>query len=165
MKWHLIFIIVLLLGLITGCVSTVPGGNNTTSPQTTSSPSPSPTIIGDNRTCSVNSDCVPEQCCHPTSCINRKFKGVCTLLCTQVCEGPIDCGGGHCECEGGTCQVISSPGALNGTGVTPEGPSLPMSVKRLTSLVQTRQAIPRISLSPVLTSPLQEGVCTVRLLQ
>jgi hypothetical protein len=123
MRHYLIFtfIMVVLLGFITGCVAPGPDGNITTPPQTISSPSPTPTIIEDARTCTLDSDCVPEQCCHPISCINRRFKGVCTVLCTQVCEGPIDCGAGHCGCEGETCQVISSPGALNGTGVQPEG--------------------------------------------
>ena len=39
-----------------------------------------------------DADCVPEQCCHPTSCINGGYKQVCTMLCTNVCLGPIDCG-------------------------------------------------------------------------
>ena len=110
MKRYLMFtlVILMLLGIIIGCVAPGPDGNITTPPQTTSS-SPTPTITGDYRACSMDSDCVPEQCCHPTSCINRRFKGVCTVFCTQICEGPIDCGAGHCECGAGTCQVI--PGA------------------------------------------------------
>ena len=57
--------------------------------------------------CSSDSDCVPEQCCHPTTCMNRQFKTPCNLLCTQVCEGPIDCGAGKCACVDGKCGVSS----------------------------------------------------------
>jgi polar amino acid transport system substrate-binding protein len=64
---------------------------------------------GEIRTCGEDSDCVPEQCCHPTSCINAAYKGVCTELCTLECRGPIDCGAGHCGCEDGACQVVSGP--------------------------------------------------------
>ncbi|MDD1679242.1 MAG: hypothetical protein LUO93_08705 [Methanomicrobiales archaeon] len=92
---------------IVGCVTPPPGGNITTPPKTTSFPSPFPTVTEDFTSCWVDSDCVPEQCCHPTSCINQRFKGVCTVLCTLVCEGPIDCNAGHCGCEAGTCRVIS----------------------------------------------------------
>jgi polar amino acid transport system substrate-binding protein len=92
MKWFLVFSLatLVLLVFITGCITPVPDGN-------------------ENRTCSVDSDCVPEQCCHPTSCIKQSFKGECTELCTAVCEGPIDCGAGHCGCVNGTCQVLAGP--------------------------------------------------------
>jgi hypothetical protein len=58
--------------------------------------------------CTQYSDCVPAQCCHPTSCINKEYKEVCTELCTASCEGPIDCGAGHCGCVNGQCAVIPS---------------------------------------------------------
>jgi hypothetical protein len=60
----------------------------------------------DVRSCDTDTDCVPDQCCHPTGCINRAYRGVCTLLCTNSCEGPIDCGAGHCGCLDGRCTVI-----------------------------------------------------------
>jgi hypothetical protein len=63
----------------------------------------------DVRSCENDTDCVPNQCCHPTGCINRAYKGVCTLLCTNTCEGPIDCGAGHCGCVNGKCGVIPGP--------------------------------------------------------
>jgi glucose/arabinose dehydrogenase/plastocyanin len=73
------------------------------------------TVTGtDAMSCTTDDDCVPEQCCHPTSCINRASKGVCTLLCTNVCEGPIDCGAGHCSCVNGKCSVTPGP-AVTGT--------------------------------------------------
>jgi len=62
-----------------------------------------------NRGCRTDADCVPEQCCHPTGCINRASKGVCTLLCTDVCSGPLDCGAGHCSCMNGICSVAAGP--------------------------------------------------------
>ena len=62
----------------------------------------------DIQACTKDSDCVPNLCCHPTNCINRAYKGVCTELCTNVCLGPIDCGAGHCACVNGRCGV--SPG-------------------------------------------------------
>jgi polar amino acid transport system substrate-binding protein len=95
MKRHLALTLValLLIGFIAGCVMPTPGGDET-------------------RTCSVDSDCVPEQCCHPTSCINKSYKGVCNELCTAVCDGPIDCGAGHCGCVNGTCQVLPGPSQI-----------------------------------------------------
>lgn len=60
----------------------------------------------DNTTCQSDSDCVSAQCCHPTSCINKAYKGVCNLLCTQVCQGPLDCGAGRCGCVNNKCTVI-----------------------------------------------------------
>lgn len=55
--------------------------------------------------CNSDIDCVPAQCCHPTSCMNVAQKHVCTLMCTNVCQGPIDCGAGHCGCVNGKCGV------------------------------------------------------------
>jgi hypothetical protein len=59
--------------------------------------------------CTSDAECVPAQCCHPTSCINAAEKHVCTLLCTDVCQGPIDCGAGHCGCVNRQCAVQPGP--------------------------------------------------------
>jgi len=56
--------------------------------------------------CEKDSDCVGAECCHPTSCINKAYKGVCNMLCTQVCQGPLDCGAGSCGCVDNKCTVI-----------------------------------------------------------
>jgi hypothetical protein len=56
--------------------------------------------------CDANSDCVPEQCCHPTSCINKAFKGVCNVACTLSCETLLDCGAGTCGCVNSVCTVV-----------------------------------------------------------
>jgi hypothetical protein len=78
--------------LSSGC-TTVPPSNTTTPVPTVTA---TPTTLPENVTaCTQDADCVPAECCHPTSCINAAYKGVCTKLCTQVCEGPIDCGAGH----------------------------------------------------------------------
>lgn len=62
--------------------------------------------IKDPYTCESDSDCVPQECCHPTSCINAKYKKSCEgVACTMVCEGPIDCGAGRCECYNNKCTV------------------------------------------------------------
>ena len=74
-------------------------------PATTTTTVPAPDI----RACTRDADCVPDQCCHPTSCINRDYKQVCTLLCTNVCLGPIDCGAGHCGCVNGECSTVPGP--------------------------------------------------------
>jgi len=59
-----------------------------------------------NTWCTQDSDCVPAGCCHPTSCINSAYKGVCNLLCTMSCEGPLDCGAGSCDCIQNSCAVV-----------------------------------------------------------
>lgn len=55
--------------------------------------------------CATDSDCVPEQCCHATTCIPAEKKGVCNLACTMECRGgTLDCGG-SCACEEGKCAA------------------------------------------------------------
>jgi hypothetical protein len=100
--------------LISGCTSGVP--------PVTVSPTQTPALPSSQMTtppsmlqyCTTDNDCVPAECCHPTSCINRVYKGACTMLCTDVCQGPIDCGAGRCGCVNMTCSVIAS-----GTSDTP----------------------------------------------
>ena len=59
--------------------------------------------------CEIDVDCAPAQCCHPTSCVNRKFSPNCAgLMCTMECRGPIDCGAGRCACINNKCVVESS---------------------------------------------------------
>jgi hypothetical protein len=84
--------------MVTGTVST---------PITLPSVSLTKTVTppSDPASCASDSDCVPAQCCHPDSCINVAQKHVCTLLCTASCQGPIDCGAGHCGCINGKCGV------------------------------------------------------------
>jgi len=65
-------------------------------------------LLGTNATCLSDSDCAGSECCHPTRCINKAFKGVCDVLCTQVCLGPLDCGAGSCKCVNNICAVVPS---------------------------------------------------------
>ena len=58
--------------------------------------------------CQSDEDCVPAQCCHPTSCISKDRAPDCSgIACTEECRGgTMDCGCGHCECVDGKCQVV-----------------------------------------------------------
>lgn len=65
-----------------------------------------PVTIQENLTCSSDSDCVPSQCCHATSCINQDYKKPCNLLCTQECRpGTLDCNKGSCQCVNNQCKA------------------------------------------------------------
>ena len=121
--------------LLAACVNSPGNGTPTpTSPPTT-------TPIPDNRTCTTDDDCVPAQCCHPTGCINAAYKGVCTQLCTAVCEGPIDCGAGHCGCVQGVCGVI--PGTIPPTTISPVGGNVTVNLSaRALSFDQTMITVP-----------------------
>jgi len=58
--------------------------------------------------CSADSDCVPASCCHANSCISLNKKSDCSgMFCTAVCQGPLDCGAGHCSCVKNKCEVVS----------------------------------------------------------
>jgi len=111
-----LLLIVAGLVMVSGCTSNTPPV--TVSPTPTSPLSTTITTIvttpPESQVCTTDDDCVPRECCHPTSCINKANKGVCTLLCTAVCQGPIDCGAGSCGCVNGRCSVVSS-----GTSLTP----------------------------------------------
>lgn len=57
--------------------------------------------------CSVDADCVPAQCCHPTSAVNKANAPDCAaVLCTAVCEGPLDCGAGEIKCVSNKCTIV-----------------------------------------------------------
>jgi hypothetical protein len=118
----LLVILLLAAGLVivSGCTSS--------SPPVTVSPTPTTPLPATGTTtqppalqdCMTDDECVPAECCHPTSCINKANKGVCTLLCTMSCEGPVDCGAGSCGCVKGKCNVVAS-----GVSLTPTKYQLP----------------------------------------
>ena len=58
--------------------------------------------------CGNDIECVPEQCCHPISCVPKAQEPDCTdVFCTEVCEpGTMDCGQGYCECKKGVCTAV-----------------------------------------------------------
>ena len=62
----------------------------------------------DNVSCKADSDCVPAQCCHATSVINKNFAPDCReTVCTLECrEGTIDCDHGEIKCVDDKCTII-----------------------------------------------------------
>jgi hypothetical protein len=101
----LLVLLVIVAGLVivSGCTSSPSPG--TVSP--TQTPATPVITTPSARDCTTDDDCVPAECCHPASCINKANKSVCNLLCTNVCQGPIDCNAGGCGCVNGKCDVIS----------------------------------------------------------
>jgi len=90
----ILFFVLILLVLVLGCTKTeVPAKDN-------------PSSIAQEVKCTTDSDCVPKECCHATSCINQDYKKVCNLMCTQECApNTIDCGKGSCSCIKGQCMA------------------------------------------------------------
>lgn len=101
-----------ILVMVSGCTAGNPPVmtiSPTPTPPTTPTGSPVVTMVPPPaQSCTVDDDCVPAECCHPTSCINKAEKGVCNVMCTMNCQGPIDCGAGHCGCVDGKCGVVAS---------------------------------------------------------
>lgn len=62
---------------------------------------------GEAAACASDADCVPAECCHPSSCVAAAQKPDCrAVLCSMECRsGTFDCGGGGCVCRGGRCQA------------------------------------------------------------
>jgi len=58
--------------------------------------------------CNVDSDCVPDICCHASSCVPiGKAQDCSEIFCTLVCvEGTLDCGQGSCICVNGKCNAV-----------------------------------------------------------
>ena len=102
-KTVIVFPVICIVALLlAGCTApSMDGATTTTSPTTAVT-----TVPVDNQTCTSDTDCVPAQCCHPTSCVNSASIHVCNLLCTASCEGPLDCGAGSCGCVNGRCSVV-----------------------------------------------------------
>jgi len=67
-----------------------------------------PSVSSNRYDCTLDSDCVPEQCCHPVSCINKNYAPDCSgIFCTMECkEGTMDCGQGSCKCVEGKCKAV-----------------------------------------------------------
>ena len=58
--------------------------------------------------CALDSDCVPDSCCHASSCVNTANKPVCkSIMCTQECVSEtMDCGQGSCKCINEKCKAV-----------------------------------------------------------
>jgi len=61
-----------------------------------------------NKLCSVNSDCVPDACCHPKDAVNLNNAPDCEgMMCTFNCEPEtLDCGQGEIKCVDRECTAI-----------------------------------------------------------
>ena len=55
----------------------------------------------------MEESCVPDTCCHATSCVNENLAPDCSeILCTMECKPEtMDCGQGSCIWENGNCEV------------------------------------------------------------
>lgn len=53
-------------------------------------------------------ECVPAECCHPTSCVEKSEAPVCDDVgCTENCEpNTLDCGQGFCDFVDGKCTAV-----------------------------------------------------------
>ena len=58
--------------------------------------------------CAAQGDCVPEQCCHPTSCVSKANAPDCAgVACTEECApNTMDCGQGYCDCIDDKCEAV-----------------------------------------------------------
>jgi len=103
-KTAIVFLVICIVAiLLAGCTASPPVNGTTTATSPTSAVT---TVPIDNQTCTTDDDCVPAQCCHPTSCVNQASITVCNLFCTASCKGPLDCGAGSCGCTNGKCSVV-----------------------------------------------------------
>lgn len=131
---------------IAGCTAGPP-------PATTVTPTTSPaatevtTAPADSQVCTSDEDCVPAQCCHPTSCSNQLAKKPCTVMCTMSCEGPIDCGAGSCGCVNGRCSIIPALG-VKGQAAQKTSVKLEASPQRYSPMMSST---PGIGLTPNVT--------------
>jgi hypothetical protein len=106
-------IICIIAAVVAGCTTgTPPAVSVTPAPVVSSTPSPVAPTPMTAAGCTGESDCVPAQCCHPTSCINKVAERACNEMCTMSCQGPLDCGAGSCGCVKGTCSVVPAPSPL-----------------------------------------------------
>jgi hypothetical protein len=102
--------------LVAGCTTSSPGSPpaiTVTATPAATAPTPMNAMQ-----CNVPADCVPAQCCHPTSCINKVAQKSCDgIACTMMCSGPLDCGAGSCGCVEGQCSVM--PATIEPVAVKP----------------------------------------------
>ena len=58
--------------------------------------------------CIKDDECLPADCCHATSCVQKSLSPDCTnIFCTMACEKKtLDCNQGECKCIKGECKAI-----------------------------------------------------------
>lgn len=119
MRLFTLSILCIFAVVVAGCTTpTPPASSVTPTPVVSLTPSPVAPTPMTAAGCTADSDCVPAQCCHPTSCINKVAERSCSgIACTMSCQGPLDCGAGRCGCVKGTCSVVAAQQT-----VTPEAP-------------------------------------------
>jgi hypothetical protein len=130
----ILLVICIAAVFLAGCTSKTPPPvvemTNTIPPATVT------TVPVDNQTCTIDADCVPAQCCHPTTCVNQASISVCNLMCTASCEGPLDCGAGSCVCTNGRCSVVPSH-AASSTKITLTSLQLTATPQRYSPLMSS----------------------------
>ncbi len=106
-------ILAIVMVLAAGCTSGTPPAAETPVATVQSSPAATAPTPMNAMGCTAPEDCVPAQCCHPTSCINKVAQRDCSgTACTMSCEGPLDCGAGSCGCVQGQCSIVTVPQTL-----------------------------------------------------
>ena len=75
-------VIYMVVILVAGCAGVAPQLPNETTKIT---PVPATAPVN-NQTCTADTDCVPAQCCHLTSCVDQASVDVCNFPCTTSCE-------------------------------------------------------------------------------
>jgi hypothetical protein len=143
-----------VLALLLICMATMAfAGCTAGSPGVTPAPAPTPVITSvpatppGEQACTTDDDCVPAQCCHPTSCTNKVALKPCNVMCTMICEGPIDCGAGSCGCVNGKCSVVPAQ-ATSGQGGQNVSLRLDASPQRYSPMMSST---PGIGLTPNVT--------------
>lgn len=102
----LFFPFILLFVLITGCAK--PDILNI-SKNTSDIPQDTQGALQAADYCETAEDCAPNKCCHPDDTVNKEVAPDCeTIFCDQSCQGPLDCGVGHIECNNNKCVIISN---------------------------------------------------------
>jgi len=80
-----------------------PGAYNWCVPQKTDD---AKSISENNKSCTVDEDCVPATCCHATEVVNKEFAPDCEgMMCTMSCETVLDCGQGEPVCNDRICEI------------------------------------------------------------
>ena len=61
----------------------------------------------DTKSCKIDSDCVPANCCHSTNVLNKANAPDCTKIdCTLECRSnTLDCGCGKPVCVNSKCEI------------------------------------------------------------
>lgn len=152
--------IMLLIGIaaiiLAGCTAQTASPPGTTagpaipaSPAVTGTPGPTPPVSPvQGSECSRPEDCIPAECCHPTGCMPATKVRICNMMCTNVCQGPLDCGAGSCGCVEGSCRIVPSGSATAHPATPATGPAVTINASPL-RYSPMMSSTPGIGLEPV----------------